>query len=92
MAKRNHNWLPKAKRLNHRDGVQWNADGDAFTIPLKRQRNDRSVRGEELLTCCGCGLTHLLLFEVFRDSDGDYLLTKRAYRLGKRKGREITLD
>ena len=92
MAKRNYNWLPKPKKLNRKYGVTWNADGDATVIPLKRQLNDRSVRGSIHSSCCDCGLTHLYAFEVFRGPDGDYFLTKRAYRVYKRKGRRIVRD
>ena len=92
MAKRSYNWLPKPKKLNRKYGVSWMGDGDAMVISLNRQRNDRAVRGVEFCTCCDCGLTHLLCYEVFRGSDGDYFLTKRAYRIYKRKGKRIVRD
>ena len=89
MAKRNYNWLPKPKKLNRKYGVSWMRDGDAMVISLNRQRNDTTVRGVEFCTCCDCGLTHLLCYEVFQGPDGDYFLTKRAYRIYKRKGKRI---
>ena len=92
MAKRHYKWPPKPKKLKYKHGAQLSGDGDAFVISLKRQRNDRSVRGAEHNTCCDCGLTHLNLYEVFQGPTGNYFLTKRAYRLGKQRGKKIILD
>ena len=92
MAKRHYNWLPKPKKLNRKYGMTQNADGDASIIRLRRQRNDKSVRGSEHCACCDCGLTHLILFEVFRGPDSEYYLTKRSYSIYKRRGRRIIRD
>lgn len=75
------NWLPEPTEPMRKLGAQWNHDGTPTLIPLKRHPNDRTLRGEQENYCCDCGLRHVYCYEVFRAPQGQFFLTKRAYRI-----------
>jgi hypothetical protein len=75
-------WPPRAERVKReRDGRQLNYDGQPTTVQLKRYDPDRALHAVIDNACCGCGLRHLMAFEVFQDSAGRFYLNKRSYRI-----------
>jgi len=74
-------WPPSAERTKREKGRQVNHDGEATTVQLVRYLPDQSLRASIDNECCGCGLRHLMAFEVFRDAAGRFYLNKRSYRL-----------
>lgn len=74
-------WRPKAETpIIDKQGVTCNRDGEPTLLPLTRWENDKALHGQLHNGCCDCGLEHLLTFAVFRDGDGQFWLSKRAYR------------
>lgn len=74
-------WKPALeKRKRDKAGVIQSHDGEPTIIPLHRWENDKALHGQLWNGCCDCGLEHLLAFEIFRDAQGKFWLSKRAYR------------
>ena len=82
--KRQREWLPVVEKHKKRRGVIQSRDGEPTLIPLRRWEYDKALHGQLWNACCGCGLEHLLTFEVFRDGDGRFWLAKRPYRVEKK--------
>lgn len=59
--------------------------GEPRAVALGVWEGDNAFRGEELTSCCRCGLDHLNVYEMFNQT-GRLVLQVRSYRLG-RKGR-----
>jgi len=74
-------WPPKFERVKRIKDRQVNRDGQPTTVQLVRFAPDRALHASIDNECCGCGLRHLMAFEVFQDAAGRFYLNKRSYRL-----------
>ena len=57
--------------------------GEPRKIALGLWEGDHAFHGEELISCCDCGLDHFVTYELFTEKRS-LVLQVRAYRLGKR--------
>lgn len=57
-------------------------NGEPRQVALGLWEGDRAFHGEELMSCCGCGLDHFTSYELFTENRR-VTLQVRSYRLGK---------
>ena len=57
--------------------------GEPRRVVLGLFEGDGAFRGDELISCCDCGLDHFTTYELFTEKRS-LVLQVRAYRLGKR--------
>lgn len=70
---------PKATKPNYQRDARIMSDGEPNIVPLVNYDNERSTRGADWVICCGCGLRHLMSYEVFTTPDKKFHLVARAY-------------
>lgn len=59
-------------------------DGEPAYVEMVRWEDEPAegvVRGQQLVTCCDCGLRHLHAYEIFRANSGRWWLVVRSYRV-----------
>ena len=59
--------------------VDANRSGEASWVYLRRFEGDGTLSGRIWNTCCGCGMEHLIAFNVLRTPKGDWWLLKRCW-------------
>jgi hypothetical protein len=78
--------LPKAFKPDKRKkGFKLRHDGEPRFVSLLKYINDRTLRGQEWISCCDCGLIHLHTYNVIRTPDGLWHLIVRAFRAPNNK-------
>jgi len=84
MTKKREAWrLPKIQKHNKVDeyGMIQRRDGEPRIHKLTLWSNDRTLCTDSVVTCCDCGLTHNMTYNVLKTPDGDWHLLIRAYRI-----------
>jgi hypothetical protein len=78
---------PKTKPLYRKTGNRVMREGEPHVFELSNFNNDRTLRAEEFEYCCDCGLRHFKTYEVFRNVDGFYLVSRtwRDPKTGKKR-------
>jgi len=61
------------------EGETRKLDGQPTKVSLTRFDGDAALRGGCWTVCCDCGLTHLVVYELYCE-DGDWTLITRDYR------------
>lgn len=80
MKKKRNDWPgPYIKRKYKKDGTHKVQGGEPIVLRLHRGINDRGLHTNEWQGCCGCGLRHLMTYEVFRETGGKYWMNIRAF-------------
>lgn len=74
-----HRHLPPPSDTNFDKGES-SKPGEPMIPMLYSYVNDKSMRAKIEIVCCDCGLVHLYTFEVFKASDKNWYIAKRAYR------------
>lgn len=73
-------WPPAA--IEEGKGEQKLVSGQPVQVTLRRFAGDRALRGLEWTSCCGCGMTHLIVYELFADGESPrWYLNTRSYSI-----------
>lgn len=83
-------WMPKPEpRIFDGAGTEHPRSGEPVLLALRRFENEDLMRTNYTIGCCDCNLRHLFSFEVWKGSQGQFILSLRAYRIkdkGPRRG------
>jgi hypothetical protein len=66
-------------QVHNRHGEPHLASGEPIQLRLQRWPNDRGLHAGLWDTCCGCGLRHLVTYEIFVAGDNQPYLQMRAF-------------
>lgn len=70
---------PHLKPKYKKSGVHKVQDGEPTLLRLHRGINDRGLHASEWQACCGCGLRHLMVYEMFLTPNGKYWMNARSF-------------
>ncbi len=79
-------WPPRPEPRELHAAFTKMRDGEPFGIELPRWAGDTDPRGYYFDICCGCGLKHLVTYQL-QHVNGEFYLTKRFYRIGNPRKR-----
>ena len=64
-----------------KDGSRQRYDGEPRFHDLVKHANDQTLSADTFVKCCGCGLTHLNIYNVLETPNGKWHLLVRVYRV-----------